>query len=216
MPWMLQHRRLVGSPHVPATAPPPPISGWDLRLKVVRSLDRPACRRIYLTWKAYAPEWREADRSVVRRFGGLVVWWFGGAAVEQWLRRWCGIVRCWAVFFVFTSSFFFLGKAPWMSQARLGDSPARSCDSTLLPTPGMVASSTALFMGCLGSLNKSSCSCSFSSSSSFSFPAHQLSPLLGTAIRVGGNLALSPAFWGLLPALPSIHWQFEAIYRCAG
>lgn len=110
MPWMLQHRRLVGSPHVPATAPPPPISGWDLRLKVVRSLDRPACRRIYLTWKAYAPEWREADRSVVRRFGGLVVWWFGGAAVEQWLRRWCGIVRCWAVFFVFTSSFFFWAR----------------------------------------------------------------------------------------------------------
>lgn len=141
----------------------------------------------------------------------MVVWWCGSGAVAPAVVWDCTMLGC---VFCFYQLFFFLGKAPWMSQARLGDSPARSCDSTLLPTPGMVASSTALFMGCLGSLNKSSCSCSFSSS--FSFPAHQLSPLLGTAIRVGGNLALSPAYWGLLPALPSIHWQFEAIYRCAG
>lgn len=159
------------------------------------------------------------ERPIARWLGGSVVWWFGGLVVRQWSSGSGGGVGLYDVglcFLFLPALFFFLGKAPWMSQARLGDSPARSCDSTLLPTPGMVASSTALFMGCLGSLNKSSCSCSFSSSSSFSFPAHQLSPLLGTAIRVGGNLALSPAFWGLLPALPSIHWQFEAIYRCAG
>lgn len=119
------------------------------------------------------------DRSV-RWLDGSVVRWFVG------LLSLCSVVWDCTMLCSFSSRFLLFFFCFWVRHCgclRLSfelHPSARLCSLRPdRPDPRLVASSTALFMGCLGSLNKSSCSCRCS------FPASQrLSPLLGGGWRV--------------------------------